>query len=705
MAYPFTPAVVDQTRCLARIWNYGQGGQCSRSRCAGDFCFQHAKDEFWRSHGRVTGPVPPAKLRDFQKEQAKASREGATRSQDGGALAKGLKALESKTLNGSLAEADGEDDDDVGSSDDDALGSTDDRTTLLRFGSGAVVGAALVAAHAKRGCKQIVADSPLPPAPGTPPRVLPPKRSLGRYESEPKLPDCKRRKRVQDVRAATMKEPQATACVATATARLEFEPLLEQAGVPPRGQSRLLPLLERWSRARLEQIVGLWTLVGDGDTKPVSAPAVHVWGPQGTGKSAVLFDFLDTLDIRSVWLDCACFAAAGELQARVVELVRRAAVEASKAASAPEAPKDLQHRVPLDKQLYSLEKLEVALRPSLEYIAQASRKDQIAKVVIVLDNAQELSRLGPKAAERLVSLPQVLLTGSQLSVVTVARSPLSVLGALDPARDPPQVAFRSYTAEEAEDLLFRQLDKTAPAHLKKDLKVVVSSGLMKFAKPHLGPGLGDLLSVGEELLRDRDGELASSTGNGNFIAQLQHQVEKALASRRSIGNPLAFLEGASRTSVQHLADADPQMVSTMAAMDRMTKAEKRLTLSVYLAARIRKEDDMRYFCPERQRQSRRGGGVLIRKRADDDKPPFARAPRPAFLSRVLAVYHRLARQPHLLGAPLIQHLARLREFGLIRVEAACKEHDARVHCCAELSIVRACAGELNVDLAEYLCKH
>merc|ERR1711972_1277169 len=53
-------------RCKARTWNTGHGGQCSRARCGdSDFCGAHARGETWRTHGRVDGPIPIAKLREF----------------------------------------------------------------------------------------------------------------------------------------------------------------------------------------------------------------------------------------------------------------------------------------------------------------------------------------------------------------------------------------------------------------------------------------------------------------------------------------------------------------------------------------------------------------------------------------------------------------------------------------------------------------
>jgi len=61
----YTPAVIDQAICLARVWNSGTGGQCGRKRTSDVFCHLHTTK--WQVHGRVDGPVPESKLREFEK--------------------------------------------------------------------------------------------------------------------------------------------------------------------------------------------------------------------------------------------------------------------------------------------------------------------------------------------------------------------------------------------------------------------------------------------------------------------------------------------------------------------------------------------------------------------------------------------------------------------------------------------------------------
>lgn len=48
------PSVDD--RCMARIWNRGKGGQCTRKKCNNnDYCLQHS---ITQKHGRIDENVP-----------------------------------------------------------------------------------------------------------------------------------------------------------------------------------------------------------------------------------------------------------------------------------------------------------------------------------------------------------------------------------------------------------------------------------------------------------------------------------------------------------------------------------------------------------------------------------------------------------------------------------------------------------------------
>jgi len=50
------PVAGADSRCLARVWNRGRGGQCTRSRRDGcDFCTSHTSSQ---KHGRIDDKVP-----------------------------------------------------------------------------------------------------------------------------------------------------------------------------------------------------------------------------------------------------------------------------------------------------------------------------------------------------------------------------------------------------------------------------------------------------------------------------------------------------------------------------------------------------------------------------------------------------------------------------------------------------------------------
>ena len=70
----FTPGPVDVSKCKARIWNGGAGGQC-KSKCVGDsdFCRTHGKqhDSGGLVHGRVDGDIPEPKYQAFVREWKK----------------------------------------------------------------------------------------------------------------------------------------------------------------------------------------------------------------------------------------------------------------------------------------------------------------------------------------------------------------------------------------------------------------------------------------------------------------------------------------------------------------------------------------------------------------------------------------------------------------------------------------------------------
>ena len=70
VAGEFTPAdaILDGTKCLARLWAGGVGGQCKKRPVPdSDLCKAHRAHQ---AHGKVDGPVPLAKLREFRRVAA-----------------------------------------------------------------------------------------------------------------------------------------------------------------------------------------------------------------------------------------------------------------------------------------------------------------------------------------------------------------------------------------------------------------------------------------------------------------------------------------------------------------------------------------------------------------------------------------------------------------------------------------------------------
>lgn len=66
----FTPSPIDRNACLARTWNNGLGGQCTRQQAGPSIvlCAAHLRQEESErglAHGRVDGPVPGPKLCEF----------------------------------------------------------------------------------------------------------------------------------------------------------------------------------------------------------------------------------------------------------------------------------------------------------------------------------------------------------------------------------------------------------------------------------------------------------------------------------------------------------------------------------------------------------------------------------------------------------------------------------------------------------------
>merc|ERR1712137_1293160 len=215
----------------------------------------------------------------------------------------------------------------------------------------------------------------------------------------------------------------------------EFEQEFVRHGVLEVGQSRLLPLLQQWGKTRAAQIFGLWTFLGDGVQRPVATSTLQVWGPPGTGKTELLNHFVKLTGLNTVKLDCACHALHGELEAQLVEGLRQIVEPTVTHPS-------------YGTRIRAIDRLETAINPLLERFAvmcasEMSAKDVSGsgigaenekhvgrksktvkpindepdpKVVLILDNVQELARSNMKRVEFFLSLPELLRNGTYLSV-------------------------------------------------------------------------------------------------------------------------------------------------------------------------------------------------------------------------------------------------------------------------------------------------
>jgi hypothetical protein len=430
----------------------------------------------------------------------------------------------------------------------------------------------------------------------------------------------------------------------------------------------------------------------------------EAFGPAGTGKTAIVRDYLEAMRVQHVRINCGSLVSLGELYSTIAEELWLLAGDATEMDDAP-----LQQDPPVP-QLRGVDRLERAVQRPLELLARKSASEDggvlARRVVVVLDNAQELPRLDPGIVELLPRLPEVLSSGGQLAVMTVGRLPLSSLGTLDD-REPHAVLFGPYAMREVEAILLRELGKkqmeggdSAPKGI--DLGTMVSTGLMKFAAPYVGHNLRVLLSIGEDLLRSPLEVSEARTTSSSFTA-LQGRIEQCLRLQTNLCDLSGFL--APR------ADTDSADAALKATLRGMTNAEKRMLVAAYISSYTDKVDDEKLFLAEcRKKKQRRGTG---RKRKQDDGRPFyAHAPRPVPLMRFLAINHRLtrlagSREAHSLGTATFEHLTSLRESQLLRLsgdrKAGADTRDPKVLCCADLPLVKACALDLNIDLAEYLC--
>lgn len=440
--------------------------------------------------------------------------------------------------------------------------------------------------------------------------------------------------------------------------------------VPLKSQSLLRPLLQRFGEARHREVLALHSFLGDGQARSSCLRrrcgcALHVWGPAGVGKTAVVTSYLKQLGHKYISLNCYCILSRADLHRKLVMGVTRLAEEAQRAASS--TVERLESKPP--RQLRAIDRLEAALKTPMKELQRL----KCSQVLIVLDHVEELiGRIGLQDFELLLALPEELSCGDMLVPITISRVPLKSLG-LHSTREPPHVEFQPYSESETLRLLLGHF-------AKRDMEMVnfVVYGLQKMAVPFVGWNLGLLMEVVEMVLD------SIPPGAKRDTAVLQSLIKEAYQRR------VGFV---------HKPIKDPNAKVNVS--QTLSKAEMRLVLAAYLASHVGTQDDRQLFLGHSRRRR------MVVRQKDNTPPALVQQPNVVTLPRLLAIYHRLALQPRLMGSNIFDGLTKLKEAGLIRFvgEKNFKvDKDIKVTCRAELPLAQACAATLKIDLTEYLCK-
>jgi len=540
---------------------------------------------------------------------------------------------------------------------------------------------------------------------------------------------------------------------------------LLQHGADPIDMGVLHGLLLRWGQARMSQILALWTFLGSGDVgcRPAATDALQLWGPAASGKTSILKDYLNTMQVQSVWLNCACFPSIGELNGRLVELVRQEALKVVDSTPIVDStPTRGRSRSPRRKELRgastanscenmtpprpegrvsstewmrenatqssaprALDKLLRSLQGPLEALSRSRQgATKPFPLIIVFDQAQELQRLGA-SFERCLRLPSMVRQSGQVVVVTISRLPLQYLG-LNPLREPPAVAFPGYAASEAAGVCFEAIQQ---------------SGLRNRKRPP-GGSRGNHLPDPDAALRsyarfltaeDTKPLAAASTRSYHTITRLRCQVLENSAfvkmATHRVGKNYSMLLGVANDTVhdwqvrdaasmqqvverackRRLALCDMSHLPSDSGSGSLSLMEKRTLVATFLASYVPKDDDGQLFLPMGQRRKRR---VLKRNSSASmegcpnasSTPIAARHPQTSSLIRVMAILSKITQQPQTVGQQVLQALMHLKDIGLVRFvgDKSYAEKDAKVISCTKLPMVRACAVELGIDLPEYL---
>mmetsp|Transcript_7513 Transcript_7513/g.13527 ORF Transcript_7513/g.13527 Transcript_7513/m.13527 type:complete len:506 (+) Transcript_7513:37-1554(+) len=469
---------------------------------------------------------------------------------------------------------------------------------------------------------------------------------------------------------------------------------LVKHGVNPIDMHVLHSLLLRWGEARIGQILALWTFLGSGDVgcRPAATDALQLWGPAAAGKTSILKDFLNSMQVQSVWLNCACFASIGELNGQLIELVRQEALKVEVGLGSQTAchtPIRGRSRSPRRRDTppkpvaqtsgaewmnaatqssapRALDRLLRGLQGPLEALSRSREgATKPYPLVIVLDQAQALPKLGT-SFEHCLRLPSLVKQSGPVVVVTISRLPLQLLG-LNPLREPPAVAFPGYSADQAASICF-------------DAEVLERSPLIKMATHRVGQNYSMLKGVVSDAVDD---------GQVHDVASMQKVVERSCKRRLGL--------------------CDMSHLTSDSGAGNLSLTEKRMLVATFLASYVPKDDDGQLFLPMGQRRKRR-----VLKRAASataegapsasSTPIAARHPQVSSLIRVMAIFSKISRQPQSVGPEVLQAVMQLKDAGLVRLvgDKSYTEKDAKVISCAKLPLARSCATALGIDLPEYL---
>jgi hypothetical protein len=322
-----------------------------------------------------------------------------------------------------------------------------------------------------------------------------------------------------------------------------------------------------------------WDLPSDGSIASPTRSALQVWGLSASGKTWDLRKYLRTVGISDAWLDCASFTAIEDFHAKIAAALRHGTFGEMRPAVSGDL--HLERPLPICQRLHPIvdavrgTPLE---RPNGRSSPCATRRPIFSesrflfplKVLVVLDQAEALARLGHCESDVLIALTKVLTQDSVLAVLVISQSPLSRLG-LSPAKESPLLGFLPCTKAQVKEALLAALAfglGNCPC-LDGSLTSLCDL-IMKFAAPHLRYHLGHLVSIGNQLLHE-------GAYHGGAPGVVRLRIQRAVVRRLSLGDDDQVLDYGKffpKTQV------DARGLANTAVMCLMTEAEKKLSFHV-----------------------------------------------------------------------------------------------------------------------------